>query len=196
MTKSGDARRTSVLGQATHVASVEGLTGLSFGRLADKTQIPKSALQTLFGTKQELQLEIVKAAVEVFVRTVLGPAESVPEGLPRLRVLMAAWVDYLQEFEGGCIFASGASELDGHSGPVRDALADAVSAGELLITRDINLAIRLGELPADTDAEQLTFELHAMILQANHDRQLLRRDGALERARIAIERRLAPVESR
>ncbi|OHV04562.1 TetR/AcrR family transcriptional regulator [Mycobacterium talmoniae] len=192
MTKSGDARRTSVLDRATHVASVEGIAGLSFGRLADQTQVPKSALQTLFGTKQDLQLEIIKAAVDVFVRTVLLPAESQPEGLPRLRALMSAWVDYLEEFEGGCIFASGASELDGHPGPVRDALADAVSAGEALVTRDVKLAIRLGELPPDTDAEQLTFELHAMILQANHDRQLLHRDGALQRARIAIEHRLNP----
>ncbi|MEZ0364995.1 TetR/AcrR family transcriptional regulator [Mycobacterium sp. pUA109] len=190
MTKSGDARRTSVLDRATHVASVEGLTGLSFGRLADRTQVPKSALQTLFGTKQDLQLEIVKAAVEVFVRTVLVPVESHPEGLPRLRALMSAWVDYLQVFEGGCIFASGASELDGHPGPVRDALADAVNAGEVLIMRDVKLAIRLGELPPDTDAEQLAFELHAMILQANHDRQLLRRTDALQRARTAIARRL------
>lgn len=192
MTKLGDARRTSVLDQATHVASVEGLAGLSFGRLAEHTLVPKSALQTLFGTKQELQLAIIKAAVDVFVRTVFLPAEQHPEGLPRLRALMSGWVDYLQEFEGGCIFTSGASELDGHPGPVRDALADAVNAGEALITRDIKLATRLGELPPDTDADQLTFELHAMILQANHNLQLLQRPDALGRARIAIERLLTP----
>jgi AcrR family transcriptional regulator len=192
MTKLGDARRTSVLDQATHVASVEGLTGVSFGLLAEHTLVPKSALQTLFRTKEELQLAIIKAAVDVFARTVFAPAEQRPEGLPRLRALMSAWVDYLQEFEGGCIFAAGASELDGHPGPVRDALAQAVNAGDALITRDVNLAIRLGELPPDTDPEQLTFELHAMILQANHNRQLLQRDDALERARIAIEQRLTP----
>jgi AcrR family transcriptional regulator len=193
MTKVGDARRTSVLDRATHVASVEGLAGVSFGLLADHTSVPKSALQTLFRTKEELQLAIIKTAVEVFTRTVLMPAVEHPEGLPRLRAMMSAWVDdYLKEFEGGCIFAAGASELDGHPGPVRDALAEAVRAGEELTTREINLAIRLGELPPDTDAEQLTFELHAMVLQANHDRQLLGRDDALERARIAIERRLSP----
>ena len=188
MTKLGDARRTAVLDQATHVASVEGLTGLSFGLLAEQTAVPKSALQTLFGTKEELQLAIIKTAVDVFAQTVFMPAEQHPEGLPRLRALMLAWVDYLKVFEGGCIFASGASELDGHPGPVRDALIDAVNAGDALITRDINLAIRLGELPADTDVEQLAFELHAMILQANHNHQLLGRRDALDRARTAIER--------
>lgn len=192
MTKSGDARRTAVLEQATHVASVEGFSGVSFGRLAEQTSVPKSALQTLFGTKEELQLAIIKAAVDVYTRTVFAPAEQHPEGLPRLRALMSAWVDYLQEFEGGCIFAAGASELDSHPGVVRDALAQAVDAGEALIKRDAKLAIRLGELPADTDVEQLAFELHAMILQANHDRQLLQRSDALERARVAIERRLTP----
>jgi AcrR family transcriptional regulator len=192
MTKLGDARRTAVLDQATHVASVDGLAGLSFGRLAEETLVPKSALQTLFGTKEELQLAIIKTAVEVFIRRVFVPAEQHPEGLPRLRALMSAWVDYLQEYEGGCILASGACELDGHPGPVRDALVDAVNAGDALITRDINLAVRLGELPPDTDAEQLTFELHAMILQANHNNQLLHRPDALQRARLAIENRLAP----
>jgi AcrR family transcriptional regulator len=190
MTKLGDARRSSVLDQATHVASVEGLAGVSFGLLAEHTQVPKSALQTLFRTKEELQLAIIKTAVDIFTRTVFVPSQQHPEGLPRLRALMSAWVDYLQEFEGGCILAAGASELDGHPGPVRDALAEAVNAGDALITRDINLAIRLGELPPETDPDQLTFELHAMLLQANHNRQLLQQDDAMQRARNAIEHRL------
>lgn len=190
MTKSGDTRRASVLDRATHVASMDGLNGLSFGSLSGQTQVPKSALQTLFGTKQDLQLEIIKTAAEVFLRTVLVPAEQHPEGMPRLRALMLAWVDYLKEFEGGCIFAAGASELDAHPGPVRDALAEAVNAAEVLVLRDIRLAIRLGELPPDTDAEQLVFELHAIILQANHDYQLLNRPEALTRARVAIDRLL------
>ncbi len=173
-----------------HVASVEGIEGLTLGRLAEVLRISKSGIQTLFGTKQELQLSIVAAASRVFERDVLSPAEQQPAGLPRLRALMSLWIDYLETFEGGCLFVAAASELDGRSGPVRDAVAEAVTRADALLRRDVDLALRLGELPSDTDVEQLVFELHAMVLQANHDRQLLGRKDALTRARNAVDRLL------
>jgi AcrR family transcriptional regulator len=190
MSRTGDARRTAVVDRAMHVASVEGLEGLTLGRLAEALGSSKSGIQTLFGTKQELQLSIVAAASQVFERDVLLPAEHHPAGLPRLRVLMSSWIDYLETFEGGCLFVAAASELDGRSGPVRDAVAGAVARGDALLRRDVDLARRLGELPPDTDVEQLVFELHAMVLQANHDRQLLGREDALTRARKAVDRLL------
>jgi len=190
VTRTGDARRTAILDRAMHVASVEGIEGLSLGRLAEALGTSKSGIQTLFGTKQELQLSIVAAASQVFERDVLLPAERRPAGLPRLRALMSAWIDYLETFEGGCVFVAAASELDGRPGPVRDAVAGAVARADALVRRDIDLARRLGELPPDTDVDQLVFELHAMVLQANHDRQLLARTEALTRARTAVDRLL------
>ncbi|MFQ6395644.1 TetR/AcrR family transcriptional regulator [Nocardia sp. KC 131] len=187
MTRTGDARRTAIVDRAMHVASVEGLEGLTLGRLAEVLRTSKSGIQTLFGTKQELQLSIVAAASRVFERDVLLPAEQQPAGLPRLRALMSLWIDYLETFEGGCLFVAAASELDGRSGPVRDAVADAVARADALLQRDVELARRLRELPSDTDVEQLVFELHAMVLQANHDRQLLGRKDALTRARNAVD---------
>lgn len=190
MTKLGDARRTSVLDRAMHVASIEGLEGLTFGRLAEETQLGKSALQTLFGTKQDLQLAIVTAASAVYERDVLHVAEQQPDGLPRLRALMDAWIDYLKLFEGGCLFVAAASELDGRPGPVRDAIARAVARADALVRHQAGLAVRLGELLPGTDVDQLTFELHAMVLMANHNRQLLERADALDRARAAVDRLL------
>ena len=173
-----------------HIASVEGVEGLTLGRLAEALSTSKSGIQTLFGTKQELQLSIIAAASRVFERDVSLPAERQPAGLARLRVLMSLWIDYLETFEGGCIFVAAASELDGRSGPVRDAVAAAVARADALLRRDVELAVRLRELPSDADAEQLVFELHAMVLQANHDRQLLGRKDALTRARHAVNRML------
>lgn len=190
MTRPGDARRGAIVDRAMHIASVEGLEGLTLGRLAETLRTSKSGIQTLFGTKQELQLAIVAAASEVYARDVSLPAERQPAGLARLRTLMSLWIDYLETFEGGCLFVAAASELDGRSGPVRDAIADAVARGDALLRRDVELAVRLGELPSDTDVEQLAFELHAMVLQANHDRQLLGRKDALTRARNAVNRLL------
>lgn len=190
MTRTGDARRMAIVDRAMHVASVEGLEGLTLGRLADVLHTSKSGIQTLFGTKQDLQLAIVAAAAEVFERDVLQPAGQQPAGLTRLRALLSLWIDYLETFAGGCLFVAAASELDGRPGPVRDAVAAAVVRADALLQRDIDLALRLRELPPDTDAGQLVFELHAMVLQANHDRQLLGRGDAPARARNAVSRLL------
>jgi len=190
MTRTGDARRGAIVDRAMHIASVEGIDGLTLGRLAEALHTSKSGIQTLFGTKQELQLSIVAAASEVFARDVSLPAERRPAGLVRLRTLMSLWIDYLETFEGGCLFVAAASELDGRPGPVRDAVADAVARADALLRREIELALRLRELPPDTDVEQLVFELHAMVLQANHDRQLLGSKDALTRARKAVGRLL------
>ncbi len=190
VTQAGDARRTAIVDRAMHVASVEGIEGLTLGRLAEVLCISKSGIQALFGTKQELQLSIVAAASQVFERDVLLSAERQPAGLPRLRALMSSWIDYLETLEGGCLFVAAASELDGRPGPVRDVVAGAVARADALLCRDVDLARRLGELPSGTDVEQLVFELHAMVLQANHDRQLLGREDALTRARNAVNRLL------
>lgn len=191
MTGPGDERRAAVLERAVHIASLEGLEGLTLGRLSLDTGFQKSALQSLFGTKEQLQLAIVAHAVDVFDRAVLQVTEDEPDGLPRVQRLMDAWIDYLPTFEGGCLFVASASELDGRPGPVRDAIARAVEAGLKLLIRQLDLARRLGELSADVDVEQLAFGLHAMLLKANHDRQLLARGDALDRGRRAIDGLLA-----
>ncbi len=192
MTKPGDDRRTAVLQTAVHVASVEGLEGLTLGRLAGATGMGKSALQALFGTKERLQLAIVAYAVEVFHSDVLSASADAPDGVDRLRALMSSWIDYLVTFDGGCLFVASASELDGRPGPARDAIVEAVVTGERLLLHQARLARRLGELPGSLDPEQVVFELHAVLLKANHDRQLLGRDEAFDRARAAVERILAP----
>jgi AcrR family transcriptional regulator len=188
MTKTGDVRRTAVLERAVHVASIEGLEGLTLGRLAEASDIGKSALQALFGTKERLQLAIVDYAVDVFQRDVLTASEDVPDGLARLSALLLLWIDYLVTFDGGCLFVASASELDGRPGPARDAIVEAVITGETLLLRQAGLARRLGELPENLDPKQVAFELHAVLLKANHDRQLLGRDDALDRARAAVQR--------
>lgn len=186
MTKAGDERRAAVVEQAIDVASVDGFDGLTFGSLATATGVGKPALQTLFGTKETLQLAVLEAATRVWQDRVLRRSGSQPDGLPQLRALVNAWIDYLPTFRGGCPFIAGAGELDGHPGSVRDALADAVRRGEDLVRRQTALAIRLGELAAGTDPDQVAYELHAVLLKANHDLQLFGDPSALDRARSAV----------
>src|SRR4051795_13268030 len=85
----GERSRAAILREAARLATVEGLDGLSLGRLADAVGISKSGLYAHFGSKEELQLATIDAASAIFEELVIEPAEAVPSGLPRLR----AYVD-------------------------------------------------------------------------------------------------------
>src|SRR5688500_9661779 len=124
----GDASRRVVLANAVDLASLEGLDGLSIGRLASAAAVSKSGVATLFGTKERLQLATVEAAAQRFRETVLEPARlAAPRGLRRIVALLDAWIAYSRDrvFPGGCFFAAAVADFDSKPGPVRDAIARA-----------------------------------------------------------------------
>jgi AcrR family transcriptional regulator len=162
---------------------VIGLEALTLGRLAAEVGSTKSTLQSLFGTKQDLQLAVVASARRVFEARVVAPIDQVEDGLARLRALIDAWLDYLTVFRGGCFFFAAAAEFDGRPGPVRDAVVDVAHRGRRMLTREIHLAKRLGELAGEVDTDQLAFELHSLIAEANLVRQLFDDPRAYQRAR-------------
>jgi AcrR family transcriptional regulator len=189
-------RRDAILTHAAQRASLDGLEGLTLGGLAEQLGISKGGIQGLFGTKQQLQLATMETAAGIFQQRVLALDERIDDGLPRLRALMDAWIDYLEDaFEGGCFFCAAAVELDGRPGPLRDALLAFVEQIRRAVRHEVRLAQRLGELREDVDPDQLTFELHATILEANFSRQLYRDERSLDRARRAIATRLQEAES-
>jgi len=117
---------------------------------------------------------------------------AAPRGLPRLRALFDRWLKRVSvEIDSGCIYISGAVEFDDRPGPVRDALVDMVNTWQLALERSIAAAVAEGHLRADTDARQLLFEIHGLILALHHDARFLRHAGAEERARAGFERVLA-----
>src|SRR3954463_13182194 len=102
----GDETRRTVLRRAVDLASVEGLDGVTIGRLAQELTISKSGLFAHFGSKEELQLATSRAARAIFGQTVVTPAMAQPAGLTRLRALLEGWLDYSRgrQFPGGCFF--------------------------------------------------------------------------------------------
>ncbi len=66
-----------------------------------------------------------------------------------------------------------------------------VQTWQRALERAIGLAIDAGHLRADTDAQQMLFEVHGLILALHHDARFLRHPGATLRARTAFERVLA-----
>ena len=189
----GDRTRRVVLGKAVDVASVEGLEGLSIGRLATELSMSKSGLIAHFGSKEQLQLATIRAARAIFVRSVIEPALANPPGLPRLRAVLDAWLDYSSDrrFPGGCFFARASHEYAGRPGAVRDALADADRDWVALIARTVAEAQEVGDVDPDIDPDALAFDLVAYLDSANLRSLLMGSFAPYDHARQAVGDRLA-----
>jgi len=184
----GRQTRATILDAALALASHMGLEGLSIGALAEVTQMSKSGVFAHFGSREELQISVVREYHEKFDEEVFRPALKLPRGLPRLRAMFDRWVKRVSvEIDSGCIYISGAVEFDDRPGPVRDALVAMVQTWQRALERAIRIAIDEGHLRADTDAQQVLFEVHGLILALHHDARFLRHPGAVERARTAFE---------
>ena len=185
----GKQTRAAIVDTALTLASENGLEGLSIGVLADVIGMSKSGVFAHFGSREELQMSVLRAYHARFDATVFRPALAAPRGLPRLRAMFDAWLKLVSvEIHSGCIYISGAVEFDDRPGPVRDALVAMVKTWQSALGRAIGLAVSKGHLRADTDVDQLLFEIHGLILALHHDARFLRHAGAEQRARTGFDR--------
>jgi AcrR family transcriptional regulator len=184
----GQQTRAAILDAALGLASHMGLEGLSIGAIAEVTQMSKSGVFAHFGSREELQISVVREYHARFEEEVFRPAMDEARGLPRLRALFQRWVRRVTvEIDSGCIYISGAVEFDDRPGPVRDALVAMVNAWHRALERAIRIAVDEGHLKADTDPQQMLFEVHGLILALHHDARFLRLPGAVKRAGVAFE---------
>jgi len=185
----GQQTRATILEAALGLASHMGLEGLSIGALAEVTKMSKSGVFAHFGSREELQISVVREYHAKFEEEVFKPAMREPRGLPRLRALFSRWVKRVSvEIDSGCIYISGAVEFDDRPGPVRDALVAMVRTWQQALERAIDIAIEEGHLHAHTDAQQLLFEVHGLILALHHDARFLRNPDSMARARAGFDR--------
>lgn len=185
----GQQTRAAILEAALGLASHMGLEGLSIGALAEVTQMSKSGVFAHFGSREELQIAVIREYHARFEEEVFFPAVREARGLPRLRALFERWIRRVSiELDSGCIYISGAVEFDDRPGPVRDALASMVRAWQAALERAIRLSIDEGHLRPDADSLQMLFEIHGLILALHHDARFLRLPGAVDRARAGFDR--------
>jgi AcrR family transcriptional regulator len=163
----GDNTRRAVLRRAVDIASVDGLEGLSIGRLAKELEISKSGLFAHFGSKEELQLATIRAARRIYADAVVQPALAVEPGLGRVWALTENWLDYSQRrvFPGGCFFAKTSHEFGARPGAVREMLATVYREWIGLLEQTVAEAVSAGEL--DANPADLAFELNAYYDSAN-----------------------------
>ena len=188
----GDASRRIVLASAVDIASIEGLDGLSIGRLATAAKVSKSGVATLFGTKERLQLATIEAASLRFRETVLEPARVEPRGIRRIVALLDAWIAYSRDrvFPGGCFFNAAVSEFDAKPGPVRDAIGDAIESWNGYMRASVGYAVEFGELAPDADPALLAFEFTALLESANSRSVMMGSNEPYRLARRALVSRL------
>jgi AcrR family transcriptional regulator len=178
----------AAMGLATHL----GLEGLSIGVVAEVTQMSKSGVFAHFGSREELQISVVREYFNQFEQEVFYPALAAPRGLPRVRVMFDNWMRLMVgEVQAGCIFISGAAEFDDRPGPVRDALASSVKTWLTAVRRAIVQASEMGHLPADSDEHQIAFELHGLILALHYEARFLKDAGSSDRTMAGFNHILA-----
>jgi len=188
----GDASRRVILGHAADLASVEGLDGLSFGRLSEVSGHSKSSIATLFRGKEALQLATVATAAEVFRLRVVEPARVRPHGAGRVAALLQGVLDYSRErvFIGGCFFSAISADVDSKPGPVRDEVRRWQALWRGYVEAQLRHAASSGELTAGADPERLAFELLAYFTEANARSLLSGEDRAYDLAGAAMRDRL------
>ena len=188
----GQRSRTAILEQAARLATIEGIGGLSIGRLAEAVGMSKSGLFAHFGSKEELQLATVATASELFDEIVIDPALAEPTGIERLRALCENYLRHVERsvYPGGCFFASAAAELDTRMGPVRDLAIEVVGGWIGQQQNAVRDAQAEGAVDPSEDPDQLAFELEAYLMAANQMFVISQDPAPIEQARRAIARRL------
>lgn len=179
----GQQTKMAILDAALGLATQIGLEGLSIGALAEATHMSKSGVFAHFGSREELQISVIREYFTRFEQEIFYPAMKEPRGLPRVQALFSNWMKRVAiEIQCGCIFISGAAELDDRPGPVRDALVASVRIWLNALDRAVVSAREQGHLAEDTDAHQMAFEIHGLILALHYEARFLQTPGSIERA--------------
>ncbi len=184
-----DSRATAVAA-AVDLASVDGLEGLTIGRLADRLGMSKSGLIGRFGDKETLQRSVLDAAIARFTDAVWGPAAGATPGIARLEAIVDAWIAHLRDgiFPGGCFVTTASVEYDARPGALHDDAADAVARWLAVLQAEARVAQAAGDLPPGRDVADVAFELHSLASGGSVAARLLDDPAGLDRVRGAMRR--------
>ena len=189
--RKGELTRAAILDVALGLASRDGLEGLTIGLLADRMNMSKSGVFAHFGSREDLQIEVLKLYHQQFEQEVFYPSLNEARGLPRLQDMFSRWIKRVTvEIASGCIYISGAAEYDDRPGAIREELVGMVLTWQEALFRCAKQAAEMGHLGADTDPQQMVFEMYGLILALHHDARFIKRAGSVDRAYAGFERLL------
>ena len=184
----GALTKAVIVDQALKIASHQGLEGLTVGLLAEALAMSKSGVFAHFGSREELQLAVVREYYRRFEAQVFQPALQEPKGLARLQKMINLWVQTsIQELSAGCIFISGAVEFDDRPGPVRDELVRSVQTWRAALKRAIEQAVEVGDLKKDCAPEAMLFQIYSYVQGLHHDARFLQISRSVDIAAQSIQ---------
>ena len=188
--RKGEMTRVAILDAALELSSRDGLEGLTIGLLAERMQMSKSGVFAHFGSREDLQVEVVREYHRRFEQEVFYPSLQEPRGLPRLWSMVRRWMEKrIQEVTTGCIYISGAVEYDDRAeSPVRDELVKSVTIWRAALLRAVDPAREEGHLRADCDPRLMLFEMYSLELGLHHDARFLRLPDSAELAMVALNK--------
>ena len=179
----GQQTKAAIVDAALGLATQIGLEGLSIGALAAVMRMSKSGVFAHFGSREELQISVIREYHTRFEEEVFYPALENARGMPRLKALFQNWMNRTSvEIDSGCLYISGAVEFDDRPGPVRDALAGSVKTWLSAMYRAVVQAKEAGHLRSDADEHQMAFEIHGLILALHYEARFLKTPGSIDRA--------------
>jgi len=182
--------RVAIIDRAVQTASIEGLEGVTIGRLADDLGMSKAGVIGHFGNKTDLQRATFHQAQQIFTTEVWERAKDKPRGLPRLSAICEAWIKHVSNspFPGGCFMCTVATEWDAREGDIHDEVRDSWRLWLKVLAREAAAGRDAGDLPEDSDPDQIAFELNAIAMALNQSLQLFDDRRAPARARSAVRR--------
>lgn len=185
----GESTRAAILDAALLLAGRDGLEGLTIGVLAERMQMSKSGVFAHFGSREDLQVEVVREYHRRFESTVFKPALVMPKGLPRLEKMLSLWMQLrIDELTSGCIYISGAVEFDDRPGAVRDQLILSVSTWRHALDRAIRQSIEEGHLKQTCDPKLVLFQIYSFVLGLHHDARFLKLPDSIQIAQYSISK--------
>jgi len=186
--KKGSITKSVILQAALEIASRSGLEGITIGHLAETVGMSKSGVFAHFGSREELQIEVIRKYYEHFSEIVFVPALSKAKGLPRLRQMIDAWLKMsVGENTSSCFFIAGAAEFDDRPGIVRDELVRSVEDWRSALLRAIKESVAIGHLKKSVAPQEMLFQLYSIVLGAHHDSRFLHNPKSLTLANKLIK---------
>jgi AcrR family transcriptional regulator len=185
----GDLTKSLILDAALHIVGKDGFEGLSIGALAEKMGMSKSGVYAHFESKEDIQLQVIKEYHQRFRALVFAPSLKLPRGLPRLKQMLESWTELtISEVSTGCIYISGAFELDDQTGALRDQLVQTVTTWRKTLIKAIEMAIEQGHIRADANPREMLFCFYSVILGIQHDSRFLKNTQSSEYAKRLIKK--------
>ncbi len=169
MTESkGQATKNNILKEGLILASVQGLVNISIGGLAEKAQMSRSGLFAHFMSKEQLQLEILEYAHELFQETLIKPASALPSPGERLKFLaeqLPVWYDVsVPQIPGGCIFLTACLEFDDRPGKVKDYLMSVQKMFLLFLTSNHKGAVEMVQFKGNLTDDDFAFAFYSFYM--------------------------------